>query len=84
MNMPIPVLITIVVLAAIVAAIVKTPWFKGHLGEFLVNCGLKFFLDKKVYHLIGEYARKPGPEVLKDLTATGKAYGVPIPYRGQF
>ncbi|UQG54956.1 MULTISPECIES: nuclease-related domain-containing protein [unclassified Marinobacter] len=36
----------------IIAGVVKTPWFKGKLGEFLVNLSARFFLDKSCYHLI--------------------------------
>ena len=36
----------------IVAAIFKSPWFKGVLGEFQVNVLLKLFLPKENYHLI--------------------------------
>lgn len=28
------------------------PWFKGMLGEFVINVSAKLFLDKKQYHLI--------------------------------
>ena len=41
-------LIPIVVLVAIV----KTPWFKGLIGEAMVNLGLKIFLSKDKYYLI--------------------------------
>jgi len=36
----------------IFAAIIKSAWFKGVLGEWQVNLLIKFFLDKNVYHLI--------------------------------
>lgn len=36
----------------IFAIIVKSAWFKGVLGEWQVNLLIKFFLDKKQYHLI--------------------------------
>ncbi|MDX2368245.1 MAG: NERD domain-containing protein [Colwellia sp.] len=36
----------------IFAAILKSAWFKGVLGEWQVNLLIKFFLDKKDYHLI--------------------------------
>lgn len=36
----------------IFAAIIKSPWFKGLLGEWQVNLLIKFFLNKKDYHLI--------------------------------
>jgi len=37
---------------AILAGIVKSPWFKGVAGEFIVNLSAKLLLDKKKYHLI--------------------------------
>jgi len=37
---------------AIFATVIKTPWFKGVAGEFIVNVGAKLFLDKETYHLI--------------------------------
>jgi restriction system protein len=36
----------------IFAAIIKSAWFKGVLGEWQVNLLIKFFLDKNDYHLI--------------------------------
>ena len=36
----------------IIAGVVKTPWFKGKFGEFLVNLSARCFLDKSRYHLI--------------------------------
>lgn len=37
---------------AIIAAVLKSPWFKGFFGEFIINVSAKLFLDKKQYHLI--------------------------------
>ena len=37
---------------AIFLAVIKTSWFKGATGEFIVNIGAKLFLDKEQYHLI--------------------------------
>ena len=37
---------------AILVSVIKTPWFKGKAGEFLVNITAKFFLNKNDYHLI--------------------------------
>lgn len=37
---------------AIIAAILKSPWFKGIVGEFIINISAKLFLDKEQYHLI--------------------------------
>jgi len=36
----------------ILAAILKSAWFKGIIGEFIVNLSAKLFLDKGKYHLI--------------------------------
>jgi len=36
----------------IILTVVKTPWFKGLVGEFIVNMSAKFFLDKNIYHLV--------------------------------
>jgi hypothetical protein len=36
----------------IFSAILKSPWFKGAMGEFIVNLSAKFMLDKNKYHLI--------------------------------
>jgi restriction system protein len=32
--------------------ILKTPWFKGWIGELQINLVTKFFLSKDTYHLI--------------------------------
>ncbi len=37
---------------AIVAIILKSPWFKGWIGELQINLVTKFFLNKDTYHLI--------------------------------
>lgn len=37
---------------AILGALLKSPWFKGVVGEFIVNVSAKLFLDKEKYHLI--------------------------------
>ena len=36
----------------ILSGILKSPWFKGFVGEFVVNLSAKFLLDKEKYHLI--------------------------------
>lgn len=36
----------------ILITVLKTPWFKGIMGEFIVNLSAKLFLDKTKYHLI--------------------------------
>ena len=36
----------------IIAAVFKSPWFKGVLGEFIVNLSTKFLLNKNDYHLL--------------------------------
>jgi|AZIH01.1.fsa_nt_gi hypothetical protein len=37
---------------AVMAGLIKSPWFKGKFGEFLVNLSARWFLDKSRYHLI--------------------------------
>lgn len=37
---------------AVLAGILKSPWFKGITGEFLVNTAARLFLPKDEYHLI--------------------------------
>lgn len=39
-------------LIVIIVTILRTPWFKGIIGEFIVNVSAKLFLDKEKYHLI--------------------------------
>lgn len=36
----------------LLAAIVKSPWFKGMVGEWFLNLCLGLFLDKREYHLL--------------------------------
>ncbi|MBW2080878.1 MAG: NERD domain-containing protein [Deltaproteobacteria bacterium] len=36
----------------VIAIILKTPWFKGIIGEFIVNLGAQLMLNKNQYHLI--------------------------------
>lgn len=36
----------------VIVALVKSPWFKGVVGEAIVNLSAKLFLDKKKYHLV--------------------------------
>ncbi len=37
---------------AILGVLIKSPWFKGVVGEFIVNVSSKLFLDKEKYYLI--------------------------------
>jgi len=37
---------------AILLAVLKSPWFKGVFGEFIVNTSAKLMLDKNEYHFI--------------------------------
>lgn len=37
---------------ALLAGILKSPWFKGVVGEFIVNFSAKLLLDKEKYHLV--------------------------------
>lgn len=36
----------------LIAALIKTPWFKGMIGEGVLNLGIRLFLDKREYHLL--------------------------------
>ncbi|WP_421863756.1 NERD domain-containing protein [Motiliproteus sp.] len=36
----------------ILVGVSRSPWFKGFIGEAIVNLAARFFLDKKQYHLI--------------------------------
>lgn len=36
----------------VIITLIRTPWFKGVFGEFIVNLNAKLFLDKEKYHLI--------------------------------
>ncbi len=36
----------------ILASVLKSPWFKGIIGEFMVNLAAKLLLDKTKYHLL--------------------------------
>ena len=36
----------------VLVAVMKTPWFKGLIGEFIVNIAAKMFLNRNEYHLI--------------------------------
>ncbi|WP_068977507.1 nuclease-related domain-containing protein [Aeromonas sp. EERV15] len=36
----------------LLAALIKTPWFKGMIGEAFINLGIRLFLDKREYHLL--------------------------------
>jgi len=38
----------------VLIAIFKSPWFKGVMGEFMVNMATRLLLDKTDYHLIME------------------------------
>ena len=50
--MTIVLFVAFIALLAIAAAVVKQPWFKGYVGEFIINLSIKIFLDKEVYHLV--------------------------------
>jgi len=36
----------------LLASLIKSPWFKGVMGEFMVNMAARLLLDKTQYHLI--------------------------------
>ena len=35
----------------LLATIAKSPWFKGMIGEWLLNLSIRLFLDRQEYHL---------------------------------
>jgi hypothetical protein len=39
---------------------------------------------QKVYHLIGQYARRQDPDTLRDIRDTAREYKVNVPHRGRF
>jgi hypothetical protein len=45
-------LFIVIGILALLGAFVRSPLFKGWLGEAIVNLGLKVFLDKGTYHLV--------------------------------
>lgn len=36
----------------LLATLVKSPWFKGMMGEWFINLGVQLFLDRREYHLL--------------------------------
>ena len=36
----------------VLVAVIKSPWFKGKVGEAIVSLSAHFLLDRKTYHLI--------------------------------
>lgn len=36
----------------LIAVVIKTPWFKGMIGEWFINLSIRLFLDKREYHLL--------------------------------
>lgn len=36
----------------LLATLIKTPWFKGMIGEAFINFGIRLFLDVREYHLL--------------------------------
>lgn len=44
----------------VLISIFKTPWFKGKVGEFLVNLAAKIHLDKNTYHIINDVTLPSG------------------------
>ena len=39
---------------------------------------------QKVYYLMGQYARRADPEVMKEIRGTARAYEIDVPYKGRF
>ena len=51
-------------------------------GTFVDDEALRLgWAEQKLYHLMGEYARSGRAEVLRDIRATAKQYGLDVPYR---
>ncbi len=40
--------------------------------------------QQKIYHLIGQYARTPRPEIMREIIRTSEDYDIDVPYRGRF
>jgi hypothetical protein len=40
------------IIPVVLITVVKTPWFKGMVGEFIINVSAMMMLDKNVYYLI--------------------------------
>ncbi|QXW28088.1 NERD domain-containing protein [Aeromonas sanarellii] len=36
----------------LIATVIKTPWFKGMVGEWFLNLSIRLFLDKREYRLL--------------------------------
>lgn len=36
----------------LIATLIKTPWFKGIIGEWFINLSIRLFLDQREYHLL--------------------------------
>ncbi|MNM36140.1 Nuclease-related domain protein [compost metagenome] len=36
----------------LIATLVKSPWFKGMIGEWFINLSIRLFLDQRKYHLL--------------------------------
>lgn len=55
------------------ATILCSLWFKGHLGEFIVNVSVRLFLDKDRYHLIknATLQREVGTTQIKQAAVSG-------------
>jgi len=45
----------------VVAALFKSAWFKGFIGEVMVNLMARFFLNKNDYHQIRKAKRVASP-----------------------
>ncbi|MGY3860090.1 NERD domain-containing protein [Aeromonas lacus] len=45
----------------LITTLIKTPWFKGMIGEAFINLGIRLFLDQREYHLL-KSVTLPTPE----------------------
>lgn len=49
---PLPSLLGYFLPLLLIALLIKTPWFKGMIGEWFINVSIRFFLDQREYQLL--------------------------------
>ena len=64
------------IVLAVFVSIVRSPWFKGKLGEALVNLAAKLRLDKNTYHLIKDVTLPSGDGTTQIDHIVVSVYGV--------
>ncbi len=63
---------------AILAVVLKSSWFKGAMGELIVNLSAKYLLDQKHYRLIKNVTLPAGDGTTQIDHVIVSVYGVPI------